>query len=106
LRLIPSPEEIIGGEILFAGEDPLKKSEKAIEKIRGREISMVFQEPMTSFNPSYTIGEQISECLRVHLGHTRKVAWDWAEHILVAVRMPAPRAATTRYPHELSGRMR
>jgi oligopeptide/dipeptide ABC transporter ATP-binding protein len=106
LRLIPSPGEIIGGEILFAGEDLLKKREKEIEKIRGREISMVFQEPMTSFNPSYTIGEQISECSRVHLGHARKIAWDWAEHILAAVRMPAPRAAMTRYPHELSGGMR
>src|SRR3970040_1654480 len=62
LRLIPSPPgKIVGGEILFEGQDLLKKSEREMEKIRGRKISMVFQEPMTSLNPSLTIGEQIAE---------------------------------------------
>ena len=75
LGLVPSPPgEIVGGQILFEGEDLLKKSEREMEKIRGREISMIFQEPMTSLNPSYTIGEQIAECYRIHLGHSRKVA--------------------------------
>ena len=107
LGLVPSPPgEIVGGQILFEGEDLLKKSEREMEKIRGREISMIFQEPMTSLNPSYTIGEQIAECYRIHLGHSRKVGLDYTEHILQAVRVPAPRTVMARYPHELSGGMR
>lgn len=107
LGLVPSPPgEIVGGQILFEGEDLLKKSEREMEKIRGRQISMIFQEPMTSLNPSYTIGEQIAECYRIHLGHSRKVGLDCTEHILQAVRVPAPRTVMARYPHELSGGMR
>ena len=107
LGLVPSPPgEIVSGEILFNGIDLLKKSEREMEKIRGRQISMVFQEPMTSLNPSYTIGEQISECSRFHLGHSRKGAADWTEHMLHAVHVPAPRTVMARYPHELSGGMR
>src|SRR4249920_993518 len=107
LRLIPSPPgEIVSGEILFEGQDLLKKNEREMEKIRGRQISMIFQEPMTSLNPSLTIGEQIGECYRVHLGHSRKVGLDCTEHILQAVRVPAPRTVMARYPHELSGGMR
>src|SRR4030095_3265180 len=107
LGLIPSPPgEIVSGQILFEGEDLLKKSEREMEKIRGREISMIFKEPMTSLNPSYTIGEQIAECYRIHLGHSRKVGLDCTEQILQAVRVPAPRTVMARYPHELSGGMR
>jgi oligopeptide/dipeptide ABC transporter ATP-binding protein len=107
LRLIPSPPgEIVSGEILFEGEDLLKKSERQMEKIRGRRISMVFQEPMTSLNPSLTAGEQISECYRVHMGHSKKVARDFTEHILSLVRLPSPKTMADRYPHELSGGMR
>lgn len=107
LRLIPSPPgEIVGGEIFFEGEDLLKKSERQMEKIRGHKISMVFQEPMTSLNPSLTIGEQIAECYRVHMGHSRKVARDATEHILSLVRLPSPKRLIQRYPHELSGGMR
>jgi oligopeptide/dipeptide ABC transporter ATP-binding protein len=107
LGLIPSPPgEIVSGQILFEGEDLLKKSEREMEKIRGRQISMIFQEPMTSLNPSYTIGEQIAECYRIHLGHSRKVGLDCTEQILQAVRVPAPRTVMARYPHELSGGMR
>jgi oligopeptide transport system ATP-binding protein len=107
LRLIPSPPgEIVSGEILFEGQDLLKKSEREMEKIRGRRISMVFQEPMTSLNPSLTAGEQISECYRVHMGHSRKVARDFTEHILSLVRLPSPKTIAERYPHELSGGMR
>jgi oligopeptide/dipeptide ABC transporter ATP-binding protein len=107
LRLIASPPgEIAGGQILFEGEDLLKKSEREMEKIRGRKISMIFQEPMTSLNPSFTIGEQISECYRIHLGHSGKVAADFSEHILSSVRVPSPRTVMARYPHELSGGMR
>ena len=107
LRLIPSPPgEIAGGEIMFQGEDLLKKSEHEIEKIRGRKISMIFQEPMTSLNPSLTIGEQISECYRVHMGHSARVARQFAEHTLSLVQLPSPKTLARRYPHELSGGMR
>jgi oligopeptide/dipeptide ABC transporter ATP-binding protein len=107
LRLIPSPPgEIIGGEILFEGQDLLKKSAKEIERIRGRKISMIFQEPMTSLNPSLTVGEQIGECYRVHMGHSKKVARDFTEHALELVRLPSPRTLADCYPHELSGGMR
>ncbi|HTM10143.1 MAG TPA: ABC transporter ATP-binding protein [Verrucomicrobiae bacterium] len=107
LRLIPCPPgEIAGGEILFHGEDLLKKSEREMEKIRGRKISMIFQEPMTSLNPSLTIGEQIGECYRVHMGHSAKVARQFAEHTLHLVQLPSPRTLARRYPHELSGGMR
>ncbi|HEX2260885.1 MAG TPA: ABC transporter ATP-binding protein [Candidatus Binatia bacterium] len=107
LRLIPSPPgEIASGEILFEGEDLLKKSAREMEKIRGRRISMVFQEPMTSLNPSLTVGEQIAECYRVHMGHSKKVARDFTENILGLVRLPSPKTMADRYPHELSGGMR
>ncbi len=107
LRLIPSPPgEIASGEILFEGEDLLKKSAREMEKIRGRKISMVFQEPMTSLNPSLTVGEQIAECYRVHMGYSKKVARDFTEHILGLVRLPSPKTMADRYPHELSGGMR
>jgi oligopeptide/dipeptide ABC transporter ATP-binding protein len=107
LRLIPCPPgEIVGGEILFQGQNLLKKSEREMEKIRGHKISMVFQEPMTSLNPSLTVGEQISECYRVHMGHSRKIAREFAEHALRLVQLPAPKTLAGRYPHELSGGMR
>ncbi|HET8562651.1 MAG TPA: ABC transporter ATP-binding protein, partial [Candidatus Binatia bacterium] len=107
LRLIPSPPgEIVGGEVFFEGEDLLKKSEREMEKTRGRKISMIFQEPMTSLNPSLTVGEQISECYRVHMGHSKKVARDSTEQILGLVHLPSPKALADRYPHELSGGMR
>jgi peptide/nickel transport system ATP-binding protein len=107
LRLIPSPPgEIASGEILFEGEDLLKKSAREMEKIRGRRISMIFQEPMTSLNPSLTVGEQIAECYRVHMGYSKKVARDFTENILGLVRLPSPKTMADRYPHELSGGMR
>jgi len=107
LRLIPSPPgEIVSGEILFDGQDLLKKSEREMERIRGRQISMIFQEPMTSLNPSLTVGEQIGECYRVHMGHSKKVARDFTEHVLQMVRLPSPHTLADRYPHELSGGMR
>jgi peptide/nickel transport system ATP-binding protein len=107
LRLIPSPPgEIASGEILFEGEDLLKKSAREMEKIRGRRISMIFQEPMTSLNPSLTVGEQIAECYRVHMGYSKKVAREFTENILGLVRLPSPKTMADRYPHELSGGMR
>jgi oligopeptide/dipeptide ABC transporter ATP-binding protein len=106
LRLVPSPGEIVSGEILFEGEDLLRKSAREMEKIRGRKISMIFQEPMTSLNPSLSVGEQIGECYRVHMGHSKKVARDHTEHVLSLVRLPSPKTLADRYPHELSGGMR
>jgi len=106
LRLVPAPGEIVAGEIFFEGEDLLRKSAREMEKIRGRKISMIFQEPMTSLNPSLSVGEQIGECYRVHMGHSKKVARDHTEHVLNLVRLPSPKTLADRYPHELSGGMR
>ena len=107
LGLIPCPPgEIAGGEILFEGDNLLKKSHREMEKIRGRKISMIFQEPMTSLNPSLTIGDQIAECYRVHMSYSKKVALEFSEHILSLVRLPSPGTMINRYPHELSGGMR
>jgi oligopeptide transport system ATP-binding protein len=107
LRLIPCPPgEIVSGEILFEGENLLKKGQREMEKIRGRRISMIFQEPMTSLNPSLTVGEQIAECYRVHMGHSKKTARELTQHTLNLVRLPSPKTLADRYPHELSGGMR
>jgi len=107
LGLIPCPPGEIGnGEIIFEGENLFKKSQREMEKIRGRRISMIFQEPMTSLNPSLTIGDQIAECYRVHMAYSKKIALDFTEHILSLVRLPSPKTMVARYPHELSGGMR
>jgi oligopeptide/dipeptide ABC transporter ATP-binding protein len=107
LQLIASPPgEIAGGAILFEGEDLLKKNEREMWRIRGRKIAMIFQEPMTSLNPSLTIGDQIAECYRTHLGHSKKIANEYTANILELVRVPAARSMMKRYPHELSGGMR
>jgi oligopeptide/dipeptide ABC transporter ATP-binding protein len=107
LRLVPSPPgEIAAGEIFFEGQDLLKKKASEMEKIRGRKISMIFQEPMTSLNPSLSVGEQIGECYRVHMGHSKKIAREQTEHVLSLVRLPSPKTLADRYPHELSGGMR
>jgi oligopeptide/dipeptide ABC transporter ATP-binding protein len=107
LRLIPAPPgKIVGGEILLDGDDLLRKSENELEKIRGNKISMIFQEPMTSLNPSFTIGEQIAESYRIHLHYSKRMALESTENILNAVRVPSPGTIMARYPHELSGGMR
>jgi len=107
LRLVPTPPARISqGELIFEGEDLLRKTPRDMEKIRGRKISMIFQEPMTSLNPSLTVGAQIGECYQVHMGHSKKVARDFTEHVLQLVRLPSPHTLADRYPHELSGGMR
>lgn len=107
LRLVPTPPaRIAQGELIFEGEDLLRKTAREMEKIRGRKISMIFQEPMTSLNPSLTAGTQIDECYQVHMGHSKKVARDCTENVLAMVRLPAPKTLADRYPHELSGGMR
>ncbi|MGH2331555.1 ABC transporter ATP-binding protein [Thermoanaerobacter mathranii] len=107
MRLIQSPPgKIEGGEIIFDGRDVLKLSDTEMRKIRGNEIGMVFQEPMTSLNPVLTIGEQIMEPLMVHKLMNKKEAWNKAVELIKQVGIPRAEQIMTSYPHELSGGMR
>ncbi|HET6369547.1 MAG TPA: ABC transporter ATP-binding protein, partial [Nitrospiria bacterium] len=107
LRLIPNPPgRIVSGEILLKGEDLLKKTEAEMRAVRGKQIAMIFQEPMTSLNPVLTIGEQIGEMLRLHLKLSRRAALDRAGELLDWVGIPSPRERVKDYPHQLSGGMR
>jgi peptide/nickel transport system ATP-binding protein len=107
MRLIPDPPgKITQGEILFAGTNLLDLSEGEMRKIRGRSISMIFQEPMTSLNPVFQIGDQISEVLRLHEGLSRREAWDRSIEMLKMVGIPSPERRVQEYPHQLSGGMR
>jgi len=107
LSLIPGPPgKIIGGEILFKGEDLLKKSKKEMQDIRGDKISMIFQEPMTSLNPVITIGKQIAETIIRHKKLTKKEANLQAIKMLELVGIPTPEKKINDYPHQLSGGMR
>ena len=107
LGLIPNPPgKIIAGEILYNGEDLLKKTEKQMRAIRGNEISMIFQEPMTSLNPVFTVGRQISESFKYHQHLGKKEARDRAIEMLRLVGIPSPDKVVDDYPHQLSGGMR
>jgi len=107
LRLIPSPPgKIVSGEILFEGKDLLKISEEEIRDIRGNQIAMVFQEPMTSLNPVLTIGVQIGEVLELHRGYDRKEARSEVIKLLRMVGIPDPERRIDDYPHQFSGGMR
>jgi oligopeptide transport system ATP-binding protein len=107
LRLIPSPPgQIVGGEILFDGEDLLKVDDKRIRNIRGNRIAMIFQEPMTSLNPVMTIGKQIAECLRLHRGMDETAAFDETTRLLTMVGIPEASSRFGSYPHQFSGGMR
>lgn len=107
MRLIPTPPgRIAGGEILFNGEDLLKKSPAEMRKIRGNDISMIFQEPMTSLNPVFTIGDQIMEAIILHQKLSKKDARDRAIEMLRLVGIPSPEQRVDEYPHQLSGGMR
>jgi len=107
LRLIASPPgRIVDGRVLFGGRDLMKLSEREMRRVRGNEISMVFQEPMTSLNPVLTIGRQISESLTLHRGFTRAQAIDRAIEMLRLVNIPEPQRRVHAYPHQLSGGMR
>jgi oligopeptide/dipeptide ABC transporter ATP-binding protein len=107
LRLIPDPPgRITGGEILFDGRDLLRLPESEMRKIRGRDIGMVFQEPMTSLNPVLTIGRQITETLEEHQGADRPAAERRAVELLEMVGIADPRRRLRQYPHQLSGGMR
>jgi len=106
LRLVPTPPGKIAGRIMFEGRDLLALSEVEMRAIRGKEISMIFQEPMTSLNPVLTIGRQIGESLRLHEGLSAKDAEQRAVEILTLVGIPAPQRRVREYPHQLSGGMR
>jgi oligopeptide/dipeptide ABC transporter ATP-binding protein len=106
MRLIAANGRIEHGRILFKGEDLLAKSEAQMRKIRGRDIAMIFQDPMTSLNPVLTVGEQIAEATRLHLGLNRREAMDKAVEMLRLVRIPAGEKRVHDYPHQFSGGMR
>lgn len=106
MRLIPDPGEIVKGSIELGGHDLAQYSINEVRKIRGNKISMIFQEPMTALNPVYTVGDQISEPLRLHQGLSPKDARIRAIEILKSVEIPAPEKRVDEYPHQLSGGMR
>ncbi len=107
MRLIPSPPgEIVSGTVLFQGTDLLKLSESAMRKIRGNDISMIFQEPMTSLNPVFRVEDQIAEVFRVHRDMSRSEAAEAAMGMLRKVGIPSPEKRAKDYPHQMSGGMR
>ena len=106
MRLLAANGRIKSGKILFAGKDLLATSEKEMRYIRGNEISMIFQEPMTSLNPVLTIGNQIEETIRLHQGLTKKQALEKSIEALKVVGIPLPEKRIKEYPHQLSGGMR
>ena len=107
MRLIPEPPgRIVAGEILFDGMDLVRLDMDRMRAVRGKRISMIFQEPMTSLNPVYTIGNQISEMFTLHEGLSKREAWERSVDMLRRVQMPAPERRAHEYPHQLSGGMR
>jgi peptide/nickel transport system ATP-binding protein len=107
MRLVPDPPgRIVGGRITLDGRDLLKLDEAAMRHVRGNELSMIFQEPMTSLNPVLSIGEQISEAIRLHQDLAKSAAMDKAVEMLRLARIPEPAQRAREYPHQLSGGMR
>ncbi len=107
LRLIPNPPgRITGGEILYKGQDLVKEPKKEMQRIRGNEISMIFQEPMTSLNPIIKCGKQIAESLRLHRGMNKKEAMEEAVRLMQSVGIANPAQRAHEYPHQMSGGMR
>jgi len=107
MRLIPTPPgRIVGGEILYRGRDLLKLNKEEMRKIRGNEISMIFQEPMTSLNPVFTVGNQIGEAIRLHQGLGKKETRAKTIEMLRLVKIADPESRVDSYPHQLSGGMR
>jgi len=106
MRLITAPGKIVGGEISFDGRNLLKLSDSEMRAIRGDDIAMIFQDPMTSLNPVFTVGEQIAEALRLHRKLSRKAARAGAIEAMREVSIPDPARRIDDYPHQLSGGMR
>jgi peptide/nickel transport system ATP-binding protein len=107
MKLIPMPPgKIVEGQMVYEGRDLVTLPPAQMRKVRGKEISMVFQEPMTSLNPVFTIGEQIAEAIRLHEGLGRRAAMDKTVEMLKIVHIPNPERRVKEYPHQLSGGMR
>ncbi len=106
MRLIAPPGKIAGGSIKFKNEELTTASNARMREIRGDDISMIFQDPMTSLNPVFTVGEQIAEALRLHRNLNKKDAWDAAVDAMKEVAIPDPSRRVKDYPHQLSGGMR
>jgi peptide/nickel transport system ATP-binding protein len=106
MRLVASPGKITGGSIWFRGKDLAELSERDMRKVRGNDIAMVFQEPMTSLNPVFKIGSQVAEAIRIHKDVSKKEAWRMAGEMLELVSIPDPVKRLEDYPHQLSGGMR
>jgi peptide/nickel transport system ATP-binding protein/oligopeptide transport system ATP-binding protein len=107
LRLVPQPAgRIVSGEILFKGEDLLKKSEREMRRLRGGKLSMIMQDPMTSLNPVFSIGSQIGEAISLHQKVNGKTLWHRVREILRLVKIPSPEMRMHDFPHQMSGGMR
>lgn len=107
VRLLPQPSgKILGGQIRFKGEDLIHASDKRMRQVRGGEIGVIFQEPMSALNPVHRIGRQVAEVFRIHKDMSKKDAWDAATEMLALLRIPAPEKRMMDYPHHLSGGMR
>jgi oligopeptide/dipeptide ABC transporter ATP-binding protein len=106
LRLLPPAAKIVSGGLRFDGEDLLAKSPREMQHIRGKKIAMILQDPMASLNPLFTVGDQVSEPIRVHEGASRRSAWERAKGLLASVRIAAPERRVREHPHEMSGGMR
>lgn len=101
MRLVSPPGKITGGEVRFRGRNLADLSERAMRKVRGNDIAMVFQEPMTSLNPVFKIGSQVAEAIRIHQDVSKKEAWRMAGEMLNVVSIPDPIKRLDDYPHEL-----
>jgi len=107
MRLVPSPPvKITAGSVKVAGVDLLSLTEREMRDVRGRDIAMIFQEPMTALNPVLTVGYQIAEMVSMHEKLSKKAAWDRAVDMMRHVRIPAPERRAQEYPHQMSGGMR
>jgi oligopeptide/dipeptide ABC transporter ATP-binding protein len=106
MRLVPPPGKITLGEIIFGGRDLMKLDDERMRRLRGREIAMIFQDPMTSLNPVYTVGDQIAEAIELHERLPRKQAWRKAVEMMKRVKIPDSERRAKDYPHQLSGGMR
>ena len=103
MRLVDAPGKIVEGEIFFEGRDLLKLNDKAMQEVRGNHISMIFQQPQTSLNPVYTIGDQIVEVIQIHSSMDKKTAWKRAVELLTLVGIAEAEKKAKAYPHEMSG---
>jgi peptide/nickel transport system ATP-binding protein len=106
MRLVSPPGRVIAGRVLLEGENLMAKDAEGMRQVRGARIAMVFQEPMTSLNPVFSIGDQIASAIVAHGGATRREAWARTEALLDLVQIPSPRQRARDYPHQLSGGLR